>query len=98
MIAEHGNALQPMEIKSGATINSDFFTGIQRWCALCGGGRRSGVAVVSPAGSDARAQNRPQTATKEQISTSGRDEAQVRGSRSAPENCGTENKQFARAA
>jgi predicted AAA+ superfamily ATPase len=34
VIAEHGNALQPMEIKSGATINSDFFTGIQRWCAL----------------------------------------------------------------
>lgn len=37
VIAEHGESLQPMEIKSGATIAADFFTGLQRWCDLSGG-------------------------------------------------------------
>jgi uncharacterized protein len=45
VIAEHGNALQPMEIKSGATINPDFFAGIQRWCAL-GVGCTDGTPVL----------------------------------------------------
>ncbi|TVR06503.1 MAG: ATP-binding protein [Spirochaetaceae bacterium] len=34
VIAEHGDILQPMEIKSGATVTTDFFTGLRRWCAL----------------------------------------------------------------
>jgi predicted AAA+ superfamily ATPase len=37
VIAEHGETLQPMEIRSGATVAADFFTGLRRWCDLSGG-------------------------------------------------------------
>ena len=36
VIAEVGNRLQPIEIKSGQTLNRDFFTGLERWMALAG--------------------------------------------------------------
>ena len=37
LIAEHGDSLQPMEIKSGATVAADHFAGLRRWCALDNG-------------------------------------------------------------
>jgi hypothetical protein len=36
VIAEVGDRLQPIEIKSGQTLNRDFFTGLERWMALAG--------------------------------------------------------------
>ncbi|MDP2752017.1 MAG: ATP-binding protein [Rhodocyclaceae bacterium] len=36
VIADVGGKLMPIEIKSGQTINRDFFTGIERWMALAG--------------------------------------------------------------
>ncbi len=37
VIAEVGAKLMPVEIKSGQTVNRDFFTSIDRWRALAGG-------------------------------------------------------------
>ena len=42
VIAEYGNKLMPIEIKSGQTLNRDFFTGLERWMAL------AGDQVISP--------------------------------------------------
>jgi AAA+ ATPase superfamily predicted ATPase len=42
VIAEHGNKLMPIEIKSGQTLNRDFFIGLERWMAL------AGDQVISP--------------------------------------------------
>lgn len=36
VLVDHGSSLQPIEIKSGATIASDSFTGLDRWCLLSG--------------------------------------------------------------
>jgi predicted AAA+ superfamily ATPase len=36
VIAEVGDRLQPIEIKSGQTLNRDFFTGLERWMTLAG--------------------------------------------------------------
>jgi predicted AAA+ superfamily ATPase len=36
VIAEVGSKLMPIEIKSGQTVNRDFFAGLQRWQALAG--------------------------------------------------------------
>lgn len=36
VIAEVGTKLMPIEIKSGQTVNRDFFTALDRWCALAG--------------------------------------------------------------
>lgn len=36
IIAEIGAKLMPIEIKSGQTLNRDFFTGLERWIALAG--------------------------------------------------------------
>lgn len=37
VVVERQQSLQPMEIKSGATIAADFFTGLRRWCDLSNG-------------------------------------------------------------
>lgn len=37
VIVERGDSLQPMEIKSGVTVASDFTTGLHRWCNLNNG-------------------------------------------------------------
>ncbi len=42
VIAEYGDKLMPIEIKSGQTLNRDFFTGLERWMAL------AGDRVISP--------------------------------------------------
>jgi len=34
LLIDHGQTLQPIEIKSGATINRDFFKGLQKWLSL----------------------------------------------------------------
>lgn len=36
VIADVGSGLMPIEIKSGQTLNKDFFTGLERWKALAG--------------------------------------------------------------
>ena len=36
LIAEHGNMLMPIEIKSGKTLTRDSFAGLEKWCALAG--------------------------------------------------------------
>ncbi len=36
LLAEHAERLRPIEIKAGATINRDYFTGIRRWLELAG--------------------------------------------------------------
>ncbi len=36
VIVEKGIQLQPIEIKSGRTINREFFAGLEKWCALAG--------------------------------------------------------------
>ncbi len=36
LIVDYGDKLMPIEIKSGKTINRDFFTGLERWTALAG--------------------------------------------------------------
>lgn len=36
VIADLGPKLMPIEIKSGQTLNRDFFTGLERWQALAG--------------------------------------------------------------
>ena len=36
LLIESASGLMPVEIKSGQTLNRDFFTGLQRWTALAG--------------------------------------------------------------
>ena len=36
VIADYGGRLMPIEIKSGQTLNRDFFSGLERWMALAG--------------------------------------------------------------
>ncbi|MHB8989140.1 MAG: ATP-binding protein [Desulfobulbia bacterium] len=36
IIVEHGAMLMPIEIKSGKTVNRDFFSGLERWLSLAG--------------------------------------------------------------
>ncbi len=36
LLIEIAGKLMPVEIKSGATLNRDFFTGLERWCDLAG--------------------------------------------------------------
>jgi len=36
LVADHGNMLMPVEIKSGKTIGSDYFTGLDRWKKMAG--------------------------------------------------------------
>ena len=43
VIVDNGMKLMPIEIKSGKTLNRDFFTGLERWMAL------AGDRVASPA-------------------------------------------------
>jgi len=43
VIADVGTKLMPIEIKSGQTLNRDFFTGLERWMNLAGG------QAISPA-------------------------------------------------
>ncbi|HEX5646729.1 MAG TPA: ATP-binding protein [Nitrospira sp.] len=45
VIVEAGMKLIPIEIKSGQTLNRDFFTGLERWTALAGD-RVTGPALV----------------------------------------------------
>lgn len=45
VIADAGTKLIPIKIKSGQTLNRDFFTGLERWMALAGD-RVTGPALV----------------------------------------------------
>ncbi|MGM0451863.1 MAG: ATP-binding protein [Thermodesulfobacteriota bacterium] len=37
LLVDNGDALQPIEIKSGATLNRDFFKGLHTWLKIAGG-------------------------------------------------------------
>ena len=50
VIIEEGDLLLPVEIKSGATINRDFFSGLTKWHALAK--ERSSEPVLMYGGSD----------------------------------------------
>ena len=45
VIADAGTKLMPIEIKSGQTLNRDFFTGLERWMDLAGDQAISPVLV-----------------------------------------------------
>ena len=45
VVADVGGKLMPIEIKSGQTINRDFFNGLERWMALAGEQATSPVLV-----------------------------------------------------
>ena len=45
VIADTGGRLRPIEIKSGQTLNRDFFTGLERWLSLAGSEAESPVLV-----------------------------------------------------
>ncbi|MBZ0168761.1 ATPase AAA [Candidatus Methylomirabilis lanthanidiphila] len=53
IIADAGRKLMPIEIKSGQTLNRDFFTGLERWMALAGDHAISPALVYG--GTDAHA-------------------------------------------
>ena len=36
VVAEHGQRLLPVEIKSGSTVASDWFMSLRKWCDLAG--------------------------------------------------------------
>jgi uncharacterized protein len=36
VLIDHGQRLQPVEVKSGMTVVPDWFSGLHRWCALAG--------------------------------------------------------------
>ncbi|WP_194847083.1 ATP-binding protein [Candidatus Neptunochlamydia vexilliferae] len=44
-LVEHGEKLIPIEIKSGKTINSDFFSGLEHWCNLAGASPKEGYLI-----------------------------------------------------
>lgn len=45
VIADTGGRLRPIEIKSGQTLNRDFFIGLERWLALAGSQATSPVLI-----------------------------------------------------
>jgi predicted AAA+ superfamily ATPase len=55
VLLDEGATLRPVEVKSGATLNSDFFTGLKKWCDLAG--RKAGQPALIYGGE--------QTATRE---------------------------------
>lgn len=46
-LIEKGERLTPVEIKSGQTVNSEFFDGIEYWCNISGVPQREGIVVYS---------------------------------------------------
>jgi len=54
VLVDHGTSLQPVEIKAGSTVASDWFDGLSRWMALAGRAGRDPALVY---GGD-RAQDR----------------------------------------
>ena len=49
VITDGGGRLRPIEIKSGQTLNRDFFTGLERWLALAGSQAESPVLIYGGA-------------------------------------------------
>lgn len=49
VIADTGGQLRPIEIKSGQTLNRDFFIGLERWLALAGNQVASPVLIYGGA-------------------------------------------------
>jgi hypothetical protein len=45
LLPEHGAGLYAVDVKAGATVASDYFTGLQRLCALLAGRITAGAVV-----------------------------------------------------
>ncbi|WP_026279235.1 MULTISPECIES: ATP-binding protein [unclassified Thioalkalivibrio] len=54
LLIEWAGGLMPVEIKSGQTLNRDFFTGLERWTALSGDMARSPTLVYGGEGEHQR--------------------------------------------
>ncbi len=54
LLIESGSGLMPIEIKSGQTLNRDFFTGLERWLALAGSMAQSPTLVYGGEGGHER--------------------------------------------
>ncbi len=54
LLIERAGGLIPVEIKSGQTLNRDFFTGLERWSRLAGGLARDAVLVFGGNGGQNR--------------------------------------------
>lgn len=54
LLIEWAGSLIPVEIKSGQTLNRDFFTGLERWSAMAGGMARSPTLIFGGDGEHLR--------------------------------------------
>ncbi|WP_019558154.1 ATP-binding protein [Thioalkalivibrio sp. ALE12] len=54
LLIEWAGGLMPVEIKSGQTLNRDFFTGLERWTALAGDMARSPTLIYGGEGAHQR--------------------------------------------
>lgn len=54
LLIEWAGGLKPVEIKSGQTLNRDFFTGLERWTALAGDLARSPTLIYGGKGENQR--------------------------------------------
>lgn len=54
LLIEKGGKLMPVEIKSGQTLNRDFFSGLERWLALAGGLATDPVLIFGGSGEQMR--------------------------------------------
>ena len=54
LLIEWAGGLMPVEIKSGQTLNRDFFTGLERWIALAGDMARSPTLIYGGEGEHRR--------------------------------------------
>ncbi|WP_018939120.1 MULTISPECIES: ATP-binding protein [unclassified Thioalkalivibrio] len=54
LLIEWAGGLMPVEIKSGQTLNRDFFTGLERWIALAGDMARSPTLIYGGEGEHQR--------------------------------------------
>lgn len=54
LLIEWAGGLKPVEIKSGQTLNRDFFTGLERWTALAGDLARSPALIYGGEGENQR--------------------------------------------
>lgn len=54
LLIEWAGGLMPVEIKSGQTLNRDFFTGLERWTALAGDMARSPTLIYGGEGEQQR--------------------------------------------
>jgi hypothetical protein len=65
ILIDQGQQLVPVEVKSGETIASDYFTGLSRWVSLAG--REAGRAWVVYGGSEKQSRSQAEVLPWRQI-------------------------------